>query len=288
MFRSRTSPRTSFSKSTAAATKQPIRNNMSFASVKHVHGSSARRWMFLSMGLFALLVIQFLSSHSSSLFSGSSSECMVSFGDYKGHIYTTKETVGKPKCWLESKWMRIQQHKVQFPGQTSIIPDWLWIDYHDRINVLVEAPRSTGERQFYIFEQSKYALEGRISKAIIGGIIEPGERPEIAAQREVEEEMHLKCEEFHLLGRFRTDVNRGMGWVNSFLAAHCQPIVQHKSPDEGDTDNQVGAADVERQDLIKLSLTELREAVQKAEFVEVQWSNTVALALVHPELASSK
>lgn len=211
---------------------------------------------------------------------------MVSFGAYKGHVYTTKETVGKPKCWLESKWMRIQQHQVQFPGQSSLIPDWLWIDYHDRINVLVEAPSSQDdERQFYIFEQSKYALEGRISKAIIGGIIEPGEQPEIAAQREVEEEMHLKCEEMHFLGRFRTDVNRGMGWVNSFLAAHCQPVTKNKSPDEdGD---QVGAADMERQDLKKLSLTELREAVQKAEFVEVQWSNTVALALVHPELANS-
>lgn len=211
---------------------------------------------------------------------------MVSFGAYKGHVYTTKETVGKPKCWLESKWMRIQQHQVQFPGQSSLIPDWLWIDYHDRINVLVEAPSSQDdERQFYIFEQSKYALEGRISKAIIGGIIEPGEQPEIAAQREVEEEMHLKCEEMHFLGRFRTDVNRGMGWVNSFLAAHCQPVTKNKSPDEeGD---QVGTADVERQDLKKLSLTELREAVRKAEFVEVQWSNTVALALVHPELANS-
>jgi len=255
------------------------------------------------MGLATLLIIQFLSSHSTTIFSllngnssSSSNDCMVSFGAYKGHVYTTTETVGKPKCWLESKWMRVQQHQVQFPGQTSIIPDWLWIDYHDRINVLVEAPPSkqdgNDERQFYIFQQSKYALEGRISKAIIGGIIEPGEGPELAAQREVEEEMQLKCEEMIFLGRFRTDVNRGMGWVNSFLAAHCQPIVRHHSPDEPqpqeEGSDQVGAADVERQDLTILSLTELRDAVRNAEFVEVQWSNTVAMALVHPELATEK
>jgi 8-oxo-dGTP pyrophosphatase MutT (NUDIX family) len=106
----------------------------------------------------------------------------------------------------------------------SPISDWLWIDYHDRINVLVEAPSiasnsssssssSTNERQFYVFDQSKYALEGRTSMAIIGGIIEPGESPERAAMREVEEEMHVTCDQLHWLGRFRTDVESwyGMG-----------------------------------------------------------------------------
>jgi len=53
------------------------------------------------------------------------------------------------------------------------------------------------------------------------------EPAEIAAAHEVEdeEEMHLSCQEMHLLGFFRTDVNRGMGWVNSYLADHFTPIV---------------------------------------------------------------
>jgi len=239
---------------------------------------SSQQWKLLSICLAATLVVQVaLSAHKWS------SDCVYSFGTYKGHIYTTKETVGKPKCWLESKWMRIQQHAVQFPGQSSPISDWLWIDYHDRINVLVEAPSSSSEgRQFLVFEQTKYALEGRTSKAIIGGIIEPDEKPESAANREVEEEMGLKCDEMHFLGRFRTDVNRGMGWVNSFLAAHCLPVTRQFSPDEGD---QVGTADVERQDLIKMSIDDIRKAVRQSEFIEVQWSNTVALALLHPELS---
>jgi hypothetical protein len=49
----------------------------------------------------------------------------------------------------------------------------------------------------------------------------------------------------------------------------------------------VGTADVERQDLKTMSLTEFREAAREGAFVEVQWSNTVALALLYPELASS-
>ena len=49
-------------------------------------------------------------------------------------------------------------------------------------------------------------------------------------------------------------------------------------------EEEVGAADTERQDLHKISLTELRQASRNGEFLEVQWSNSVALALLHPEL----
>lgn len=75
----------------------------------------------------------------------------------------------------------------------------MWIDYHDSINVVVQdETKEGGERRFLVFEQTKYALEGRSSLAIIGGIIEPGEDPETAARREVEEEMDgLVCENFH-------------------------------------------------------------------------------------------
>lgn len=246
--------------------------------------ASSRRWMLVSMGLLLLLLIQYVSMTPRG-------DCLVSFGTYKGHQYTTKETTGS-KCLVESKWMRVQQHQVQFSGQSSTISDWLWIDYHDRINVLVEAPsmasnsnnNNNDERQFYVFDQSKYALEGRTSMAIIGGIIEPGESPERAAAREVEEEMHVTCNQMHWLGRFRTDVNRGMGWVNSYLATQCQPAKRSKGGEDGE--DQVGTADVERQDLRRISLAELIANVRNGDFVEVQWSNTVALALLHPELVS--
>jgi ADP-ribose pyrophosphatase YjhB (NUDIX family) len=189
--------------------------------------------------------------------------------------------------------MKIQQHTVKFPESNFVIDDWLWIDYHDRINVLVEAERATPpnqkEKSFLIFEQTKYALEGRTSKAIIGGIIEPGEEPEQAARREVEEEMGgLQCNNFYFLGRYRTDVNRGMGWLNSFLATDCsRNISNHKNENEKykmSDQEEVGAPDQERQDLKTITLTQLREAARRGEFLEVQWSATVALALQHHEL----
>lgn len=218
---------------------------------------------------------------SSNTLRASSSECEISLGTYHGSEYTSAQTVGKPKCLVESKFIKIQQHQVQFTPQDEVIPDWIWIDYHDRINVLVQAPDSKDE--FLIFEQTKYALEGRQSLAIVGGIIEPGEDPEEAARREVQEEMKQVCKEFHFLGRYRTDVNRGGGWTNTYLATHC-----HKTDQELEhRDDEVGVADTERQDLRRISLHDLKEAVLAGKFLEIQWSATVALALSHPELFDS-
>lgn len=220
-----------------------------------------------------------------------SNPCEMTFGSYRGHEYATIEggTVGKPKCLVESKWLKLSQHTVKFPGSNTIIDDWMWIDYHDRINVLVEDERKQQEeRQFLIFEQSKYALEGRSSLAIIGGIIELDETPEQAARREVEEEMNgLQCNNFHFLGRYRTDVNRGMGWLNSFLATDCyRPSgdSKHGIPVHESNADEIGQADTERQDLKRITLSKLKESVRNGEFLEVQWSATIALALQHPEL----
>ena len=245
--------------------------------------SPSRRWMVVSAVLGTYLFFDLVVFNSLK----SSSDCLISFGAYKGTVYTSTETVGKPKCLLESKWMRVQQHHVQLAGMADVISDWLWIDYHDRINVLVEAPNTfhgmTGQREFMVFQQAKYALEGRTSLAIIGGIIEPGEDPKVAAVREVKEEMGIECRDLIPLGRYRTDVNRGMGWVNSFVAVNCRDVSGVDTiKDDADI---VGATDMERQSIKQLTSKELRDALRKGDFLEVQWSNTVALALLNEALA---
>ena len=244
------------------------------------------------------------------------SSCEISLGNYKGPVYHSVDsgTIGEPKCLLDSKWIKVSLHTVKFPGSDITYDDWMWIDYHDRINVLVEDETTVTtngetllgkgeqrdeeeERRFLVFEQTKYALEGKKSLAIIGGIIEPGEDPETAARREVEEEMDgLICKNFHFLGRYRTDVNRGMGWLNGFLATQCtrnnnnnnnnNNSKQKNKEDQDFIDNEIGAADTEKQKLVSLTLAELRKALAEGKFLEVQWTATVSQALHHPELTS--
>lgn len=166
----------------------------------------------------------------------SEGECEVSFGTYRGgNEYSNHgdhdaagaglTTVGKPHCLVESKFLKLQRHKVSLAAavgqeEATVVEDWLWIDYHDRVNVLVEAPAeeqdeepqggiaADGQRRFYVFEQSKYGLEGRTSLAVVGGIVEPFEAAETAARREVAEELGVVCSMYEFLGRYRTDVNR--------------------------------------------------------------------------------
>ena len=195
----------------------------------------------------------------------------------------------KTSCLIESKWMLLSQHVVSLGGKSKgIIDDWLFIDYHDRINVLVEAwddDDQTNDKRYVVFKQTKYAYSGD-SMAIVGGIIEPNEEPEVAARREVQEEMNVNCERLISLGKYRTDVNRGMGWVHSFIASDCREMTDRESANDSEEIhvNQVGAADTEGQERILLTVAELRDAARNGEFVEVQWSNTVALALFRIDL----
>ena len=167
--------------------------------------------------LFAILLIT-TSMHNKN------NKCLVSFGKYSGSIYKTNDTLDN-KCLIESPWMRVAQHTVQLSDvndnvkKKKVIDDWLFIDYHDRINVLVEAPSDNDnsendeEQKFVILEQIKYALETP-SYAIVGGIIEPKEDATLAAKREVQEELSIDCNNWNSLGKYRTDVNRGMGYVS--------------------------------------------------------------------------
>ena len=206
------------------------------------------------------------------------SSCQIYLGQYRGSSYRNSNTVGQPKCLLESKFIRIQQHAVKLGNddENHIIPDWIFVDYYDRINVLVEA--ADQKNQFYVFEQTKYALEDRQSSAIVGGIIEPGEGAEEAARREVSEELGVVCKQFDFLGRYRTDVNRGVGWTNTFVARSCK---KGKLAPSEDISEEVGAPDTERQDLVVVSTDELRKRLVEGNFIEIQWSATVALALMH-------
>ncbi len=228
------------------------------------------------------------SLRSSATSDGSNSDCHISFGTYNGPKYLSEKfTRGSPKCLVQSKWMRLMQHSVQLTSYSPVIKDWLWIDYHERVNVLVEAPTEAGapsqERQWLIFKQFKYALEDASTLAIIGGIIEPGETPMEAASREIQEELQVTCQSSTFLGRFRTDVNRGMGYTNSFVGMDCSYIRSGSEEQNGAKKEEVGESDKEQQDVIRMSTSQVKDAVRQGKFMEVQWSNTVALALMHTD-----
>ena len=163
------------------------------------------------------------------------------------------------------RFLTVEQHTVELPdGQ--VIDDWLWLDTPDFINVVLE----TEDGRFVCFRQTKYAAGG-ITLGVVGGYIDPGEEPLAAAQREVLEESGYVAAEWHFLGDFAVDGNRGAGRAHFFLARG------------GRWQQPIDADDLEEQELLLLTREELRQIVLGHECAVLPWAASIALALLKIE-----
>jgi hypothetical protein len=71
-----------------------------------------------------------------------------------------------------------------------------------------------------------------------------------------------------------------MGWIHPFLARDCKyGVFDDGSGEPSNAD--VGAHDMEKQNVQSMTLSEVKDSVMNQKFIEVQWSNTVALAMLH-------
>lgn len=160
-------------------------------------------------------------------------------------------------------FLTVEVHEVETSGG-RVIPDWAWIITPDYVTVLAE----TVEGRFLCFCQSKYAVEG-VSLALVGGFIDVGEAPESAARRELLEETGYAASDWRPLGAFAVDANRGAGRAHVFMARRAQCVAE-----------AVGG-DLEEQELILLTRSEIASALDAGEFKVLPWATAVALGLRH-------
>lgn len=173
----------------------------------------------------------------------------------------TWKTLAKRTLLTHSKFLRVEEHTVELPDG-RVIPDWPWLVTPDFVNVLPE----TDAGKFLCFRQTKYAFEG-ISLATVGGYLEPGEMPADAAARELKEEMGCVAREWVALGQFVVDANRGAGLASLYLARGAQTVAEPVRDD------------LEEQELVSLTRSEIATALLAGEFKNLSWATTVALAL---------
>jgi ADP-ribose pyrophosphatase len=160
-------------------------------------------------------------------------------------------------------YLVVENHTVELPDGRAI-PGWAWIITPDFINVVAE----THEGALLCFRQTKYAVE-RTSLAPVGGYLEPGEDPLVAAQRELLEETGYAADEWLALGTYAIDGNRGAGNGHLFLARGARRIAE------------IQTDDLEEQELLVLSRAEVAAALERGEFKVMPWAANVALALLH-------
>lgn len=162
-----------------------------------------------------------------------------------------------------NRWLSVESHTVELPdGQ--VIDEWPWVVTPDYVNVVV----IMADGRFLCFQQVKYAVDG-LSLAPVGGYIEPGEDPLVAAQREVLEETGCVADEWIQLGRYPVDGNRGAGVANLFLARGAREV------------QPINADDLEEQQVVFLTRAEVEAALAKGDFKVLGWATAIALALLH-------
>ena len=173
----------------------------------------------------------------------------------------TWKTLSKTTSLDRGKFLRVEDHTVQLPDG-RVIENWPWIITPDFINLLPV----TAASKFLVFRQLKYGLDG-LTLAPVGGYIEPDEDPLAAAKRELMEETGHVAAEWIPLGNFRVDPNRGAGTGYLYLA-----LGTHKT-------GAITADDLEEQEIVYLSLEQLKAALFAGEFKALSWTATISLAL---------
>ena len=173
------------------------------------------------------------------------------------------KTLSRQTILDRGKFLKIENHVVELPNG-RIINDWSWVVAPDFVNVVA----ITSAGAFVFFRQTKYAVDG-VTLAPVGGYIEAGEDPLIAAQRELLEETGYTAETWTFLGKYPVMANRGAGTGYLYLARAAQRVAEPNSDD------------LEEQELILLDRGEVEQAIAQGSFNVISWTACVALALLH-------
>lgn len=173
------------------------------------------------------------------------------------------KTLSRRTILNHSRFLVVENHTVELPSG-RVISEWPWLITPDYVNVLAV----TEGGQFLCFRQTKYGVDGT-SLAPAGGFLEPGEDPLTAAQRELLEETGCEASDWISLGHYTVDGNRGAGTAHLFLARNARRVAE------------ANADDLEEQQLLHLSRSELETALAAGEFKVLSWAAVVALSLPH-------
>jgi ADP-ribose pyrophosphatase len=172
------------------------------------------------------------------------------------------KTLSRKTVLQQGQWLTVESHKIELPDG-HVIDDWSWVITPDYVNVVAIME----DGRFIAFRQMKYGIEG-MALAPVGGYMEPGETPLAAARRELLEESGCEADTWLDLGQYRVDGNRGAGTAHLFLAQGAKRVAE---PD---------ADDLEAQELVLLSRTEVETALAAGQFKVLAWTTAIALALL--------
>lgn len=131
------------------------------------------------------------------------------------------------KLLSKGTWMNLRQERVQLPSG-NIVPEWFVLEFPDWVNVIA----ITRDGHFVMEDQYRHAL-GRTDFELVAGVIDPGETPLQAAQRELSEETGYGGGQWQLFMTISPNPTNHTNMSYTFLATGVEPIsAQHQEPTE--------------------------------------------------------
>ena len=137
--------------------------------------------------------------------------------------------------------------QIETPGYAMIVP----LDEQGRIGLVRSYKRGLGD----------------VDVQPPAGLLDPDETPLDSARRELLEELGCVAEAWQSLGSFVLNGNYGAGWAHIYLATGCTQV---QEPDPGD---------LEQQQVLWLSIADVREAWRSGGFRQIGASAAIGLAL---------
>ena len=159
-------------------------------------------------------------------------------------------------------WVSVFREKVELPSG-RVLDDFYRVVMPDFVAVVAVTPG----RELVLVRGYKHGL-GRVSVSPPGGLVELGESPLRAAQRELLEETGYAAPDWRCLGQFVVDGNRHCGRAHFFLARNASQVA------EGKTD------DAEEAQVELMSVPRVVRAVRRGEVGLLGSLSAISLALV--------
>lgn len=173
------------------------------------------------------------------------------------------ETLERRLVYEQLPWLRLFSEHVRLPDGREV-RDYLQIETPGYAMIV---PLDTQGR-IGLVRSYKRGLDD-VDVQPPAGLLDPDETPLDSARRELLEELGCDAEAWQPLGSFILNGNYGAGWAHIYLATGCTQV---QEPDSGD---------LEQQQVLWLSVEEVRAAWRSGGFRQIGASAAIGLALDH-------
>lgn len=128
------------------------------------------------------------------------------------------------KLLLERRWLAISEERVELPNGT-VIDEFHVLHSPHWASVIAVTGQGSPDDDIVLVEQYRHGL-GRASLELPAGVIDPGESPLGAAQRELKEETGYEAESWQPLIVVAPEPARGSNRAHFFFASGAHPAGQ--------------------------------------------------------------